>query len=92
MKQKKKSVNVEQQSSRHQLKKSKEKSEHKSQGRPAPAQHLKSGGDAFAYGLSKALGDAEAMKGSKQGFLGVETKMLDPTDFVEKDKLHVKKS
>ena len=91
MKSTKSSMKIEQQTNRHKLMKSKEKSHHKSQGKQAPTEQIANGGDAFAYGLSNALVEAQNMKGSKQGFLGVETKMLDPSEYIKKDKLHVKK-
>lgn len=90
MKNKKRAMDVDQQKSRFKVKKQKAKADHKVQGDPAPAQQLRSVGDSFAYALSKALSNVKSLKGSQKGFLGQETKELDPKEYVAKDKLNLK--
>ena len=79
-----------QDSDRHLLKKSNVKGEHKSQGEYAKTKSLRSGGDAYAYGISVLMQEAENMKGSSKGFLGVEPELLDPKEYVGRDKLNTK--
>lgn len=86
MKKKQKSVKMKQ-DKRHMVKKSDAKPEHKSQGQQAPTNHKLSGGDPFAY----AIGGEKVTKGSQQGFLGVESELLNPIEYVKKDNLNVKK-
>ncbi len=36
------------------------------------------------------MADSENMKGSNKGFLGVESQVLNPSDYVSRDKLNTK--
>lgn len=91
MKKKKKSLKTDQKD-RHVLKREKVEAEHKDQGTRAPAQHLKSGGDAFAYAILGITEEARNMKGSNGEYLGVKPELLDPKDCVDRQKLKVKRS
>lgn len=75
------------------LEKSAEKAKHKGQGMEANTElmHGELRSDAYAYAVSDVLSKADSQKGSKNGFLGVESVILNPVEYVPTDKLKLDK-
>lgn len=51
--------------------------------KPMAADQSRGIGSSFAYAVKKIMEDAGNMKGSKSGFLGVESEVLDPKEFAQ---------
>lgn len=68
----------------------KSKTSKKVQGTNDPSRLKVSSSDAYAYGTPDTKG-SDTLKGSQTGFLGKEDQLLDPREFVARDKLNVKK-
>lgn len=63
----------------------------KEQGKTPSNRALGTGGDVYAHSVGKILEEASNAKQERETWLGVEAEYLDPTDFVNRGNLNVKR-